>query len=43
MNYSDFLQNSAPGVDKLASLSEEAIQDLREELAELHAVEGIWR
>jgi hypothetical protein len=29
-------------VDKLASLSEEAIKDLREELAELHAVEGIW-
>lgn len=42
MHYSDFLQNPAPGVEKLASLSEEAIKDLREELAEMHAVEGIW-
>jgi uncharacterized phage-associated protein len=42
MHYSDFLQNPEPGVEKPAPLSEEAIEDLREELAEMHAVEGIW-
>lgn len=42
MHYSDFLQNPESGVDKLAPLSNEAIEDLREELAEMHTVEGIW-
>ena len=42
MHYSDFLQNPETGVDKLAALSEEDIADLRDELAELRAVESLW-
>ena len=42
MHYSDFLQNPEPGVEKLAPLSESAVEDLCEELAEMNAVEGIW-
>jgi uncharacterized phage-associated protein len=42
MHYSDFLQNPEAGVDKLAALSEEDIADLRDELAELRAVESLW-
>ncbi|MDA0767606.1 MAG: Panacea domain-containing protein [Verrucomicrobia bacterium] len=42
MYYSDFLQNPEEGVDKAPALKEEDIADLREELAELHAVETLW-
>ncbi len=42
MHYSDFLQNPEAGVDKLPPLSAEDAEDLREELAEMHAVESIW-
>ena len=38
----DFLQNPEPGVEKLAPLGESDVEDLREELAEVNAVEGIW-
>ncbi len=42
MHYSDFLQNPEASVDKLPPLSAEDAEDLRDELAEMHAIESIW-
>lgn len=43
MSYSDFLENPPAGTDKLPPLSQEEQEDLREQLAELHSVESLWR
>jgi hypothetical protein len=42
MPYSDFLENTEPGVEVLPALSIEDQDDLREDIAELHAIEGVW-
>jgi uncharacterized phage-associated protein len=42
MPYSDFLENPEAGVEILPALSREDQDDLREEIAELHAIEGVW-
>ena len=42
MPYSDFLENPAENVDPMPPLSTEDQADLRDEIAELHAIEGVW-
>lgn len=42
MPYSDFLENTEPGVEALPQLSKEDQDDLRDDIAELHAIEGVW-
>ena len=42
MPYSDFLENPAKDIDPMPSLSSEDQADLRDEIAELHAIEGVW-
>ena len=42
MPYSDFFENPEPGVDPMPELSVEDQQDLKEEIAELHAIESVW-
>jgi len=42
MPYSDFLENPAENVDPMPSLSPCDQADLREEIAELRAIEGVW-
>ena len=42
MSYSDFLQNPETGVEPLSKLSSEEIEDIKEELEEMHSVESIW-
>ena len=42
MPYTDFLENTAEGVDPMPALNEQDAADLREDIAELHAIEGVW-
>jgi uncharacterized phage-associated protein len=42
MPYSDFLENPATSVDPLPPLAVEDQSDLRDEIAELHAIESVW-
>jgi len=42
MPYSDFLENPEFGVELLEPLTPEDQEDLKEEIAELHAIESVW-
>ena len=42
MLYSDFLENPESGVENLESLTHEDQEDLKEEIADLHAIESVW-
>ena len=42
MPYSDFLENPAENVEPIPPLTPQDQADLREEIAELHAIEGVW-
>ena len=43
MRYEDFLENPAQGVDVLDPLTREEQADLKDQIAELHAIESVWR
>ncbi len=43
MLYEDFLENPPQGVDVLEPLTAEEQADLKDQIAELHAIESVWR